>query len=162
MNYPIKAQPQLTIPAGWYHGSEIFERERRQVFAREWQFLGPVSQLANSGDYIATEITGWRVFVIRDREGTLRGFHNLLPPPCRHFMDDGTGHCEVLRCKYHGWVYGADGRLRATPAFGEAPWFDKKDYPLLPIQVGEWRGLLFVNLDLEAKPLSDCLVRCRS
>jgi choline monooxygenase len=72
-------------------------------------------------------------------------------------MDDGTGHCEVLRCKYHGWVYGADGRLRATPAFGEAPWFDKKDYPLLPIQVGEWRGLLFVNLDLEAKPLSDCL-----
>jgi choline monooxygenase len=23
--------------------------------------------------------------------------------------------------------------------------------------VGEWRGLLFVNLDLEAKPLSDCL-----
>ncbi len=157
MNYPIKAQPQLTIPAGWYHGPEIFERERRQVFAREWQFLGPVSQLANPGDYIATEITGWRVFVIRDREGALRGFHNLCRHRAGHFMDDGIGHCEVLRCKYHGWVYGADGRLRATPAFGEAPWFDKKDYPLLPIQVGEWRGLLFVNLDLEAKPLSDCL-----
>ena len=59
MNYPIKAQPQFTIPAGCYHGPDIFERERRQIFAHEWQFLGPVSQLANPGDYIAAEITGW-------------------------------------------------------------------------------------------------------
>ena len=55
MNYPVKAQPQLTLPATWYHTPEIFERERRRVFAREWQFIGPVSHLQNPGDYLAVE-----------------------------------------------------------------------------------------------------------
>ena len=71
MNYPVKAQPQLTLPATWYHTPEIFERERRRAFAREWQFIGPVSHLPNPGDYLAVEITGWRVFVIRDRDHVL-------------------------------------------------------------------------------------------
>ena len=157
MNYPIKVEPQLSLPADWYHRPEIFESERHAVFAREWQFVGPAGQLPNPGDYLAAEITGWRIFVIRDRDGRLRGFHNLCRHRAGHFLDDGAGHCDVLRCKYHGWVYDTQGRLRATPAFGEAPWFDKADYPLLPIQVGEWRGLLFVNLDRNARPLADCL-----
>jgi len=157
MNYPIRSQPRLSLPAAWYHQPDIYERERREVFAREWQFVGPVSLLQGPGDYLATEITGWRIFVIRDREGALRGFHNLCRHRAGHFLDDGHGRCDVLRCRYHGWVYDTAGRLRATPAFGEAPWFDKADYPLLPIQVGEWRGLLFVNLDLASKPLAESL-----
>jgi choline monooxygenase len=157
MNLPQKIEPQLSLPADWYHRADIYERERRQVFARDWQFVGPAAQLPNPGDYVAAEITGWRVFVIRDREGALRGFHNLCRHRAGHFFDDGRGHCDVLRCRYHGWVYDTAGRLKATPAFGEAAWFDKADYPLLPVLVGEWRGLVFVNLDLEAKPLAECL-----
>ncbi|HEY2892550.1 MAG TPA: aromatic ring-hydroxylating dioxygenase subunit alpha [Dongiaceae bacterium] len=157
MNLAIKPAPRLTLPAEWYHQQDIFERERQFVFAREWQFIGPASALANPGDYIATEITGWRIFVIKDREGELRGFHNLCRHRAGHFLDDGQGHCDVLRCKYHGWVYNTKGELRATPAFGEASWFDKKDYPLKPIKVATWRGLVFVNLDLESAPLEKWL-----
>jgi len=154
MNFPIKAEAQLGLPAEWYHGTDIFQRERQRIFAREWQLLGPVGLLPRPGDYLASEVAGWRIFVIRDREGGLRGFHNLCRHRAGYFFADGQGHCDVLRCKYHGWVYGTDGRLRATPAFGEATWFDKSDYPLHPIQVGEWRGLVFVNLDPAAEPLA--------
>ena len=157
MNLAVKPAPRLTLPAEWYHQADIFERERQFVFAREWQFIGPSSALANPGDYIATEITGWRVFVIKDRDGELRGFHNLCRHRAGHFLDDGQGHCDVLRCKYHGWVYDTKGQLRATPAFGEANWFDKKDYPLKPIKVATWRGLVFVNLDLDSAPLEKWL-----
>jgi choline monooxygenase len=157
MNLPLKLPPQLTLPADWYHRAEIFERERQAIFAREWQLVGSLGQLQHPGDYIATEIVGWRFFVIRDRDGVLRAFHNLCRHRAGHFLDDGAGHCDVLRCKYHGWVYDTKGRLRSTPAFGEAPWFDKADYPLRPIQVDVWRGLVFVNLDLEARPLASCL-----
>jgi len=150
MNLAIKPAPRLTLPAEWYHQEDIFERERQFVFARQWQFIGPLTALANPGNYIATEITGWRIFVIKDREGELRGFHNLCRHRAGHFLDDGQGHCDVLRCKYHGWVYDTKGNLRATPAFGEASWFDKKDYPLKPIKVATWRGLVFVNLDLDS------------
>src|ERR1043165_6286031 len=131
VNIALKPEPRLSLPAEWYHQADIFERER--------QLIGPLSALANPGDYIATEITGWRVFVIKDREGGLRSFHNLCRHRAGHFLDDGQGHCDVLRCKYHGWVYDTKGNLRATPAFGEAGWFDKKDYPLKPIKVATWR-----------------------
>jgi len=157
MNLSLKSAPDLGLPAEWYHRADIFERERQAVFAREWQFIGPLTALAHPGDYIATEIVGWRIFVIRDREGELRGFHNLCRHRAGHFLDDGQGHCEVLRCRYHGWVYDTQGRLRATPGFGEASWFDKADYPLRPVKVGVWRGLVFVNLDFDCRPLESAL-----
>jgi choline monooxygenase len=157
MNLSLKPAPDLGLPAEWYHRADMFERERQAVFAREWQFIGSAAALAHPGDYIATEIVGWRVFVIRDREGELRGFHNLCRHRAGYFLEDGQGHCDVLRCKYHGWVYDTKGRLRATPGFGEAGWFDKQDFPLLPIKVGLWRGLVFVNLDHDARPLESAL-----
>jgi len=56
MNIALKPEPVLSLPADWYHRADIFERERQNVFAREWQFLGPLSALANPGDYIAAEM----------------------------------------------------------------------------------------------------------
>jgi choline monooxygenase len=157
MNLSLKPAPDLGLPAELYHREDVYQRERHAVFARQWQLVGSLQSVTNPGDYIATEITGWRIFVLRNREGELRGFHNLCRHRAGYFLEDGEGHCDVLRCKYHGWVYDAHGRLRATPGFGEAAWFDRADYPLLPIKVGVWRGLVFVNLDLEARPLEDCL-----
>lgn len=149
--------PALTLPAHWYHGAEIYEKERRAIFAREWQLVGHLGKLREPGDYIATDLAGWRIFVIRDRNGNLRGFHNL----CRHragpLLADGAGRCDLLRCRYHGWVYDTEGRLRSTPDFGEAPGFDKADFGLFPIHVETWRGLVFVNLGDAPPPLEEGL-----
>jgi choline monooxygenase len=147
----------MSLPASWYHRPEIHERERQGIFRREWIWIGRLDQLADPGDYIATEIAGWRVFVIRDRAGDLRAFHNV----CRHraaiLVENGAGRCDVLRCRYHGWVYDTAGRLRQTPHFGESPDFDKADYGLFPVRVETWRGLVFVNLDADAAPLVEGL-----
>jgi len=152
-----KGQPVLTLPGAWYSDPEIFSAERTRIFGKSWQLAGPLSALQKPGDYMAIEILGWRVFVIRNREGALKAFHNV----CRHragpLLDEGRGHCDVLRCRYHLWVYDTDGNLRRTPAFGEADWFDKKDYSLFPVKVATWRGLVFVNLDMEAGPLEAAL-----
>jgi choline monooxygenase len=149
--------PALTLPAACYVEAEHYRREREAVFAREWQYVGPLSRLGEAGDYIAAGFAGYRVFVIRDRDGALNGFHNV----CRHragpLLVDGAGRCDLLRCRYHGWVYDTHGRLRRTPDFGEAPGFDKADYGLFPVRVATWRGLVFVNLDAEAGPLEEAL-----
>jgi choline monooxygenase len=141
------------LPAAWYHSSETYEQERHRVFAREWLWIGRESQLKSPGDYVASEIAGYRVFAIRDREGTLRAFHNV----CRHrastVVEKDEGHCDVLRCRYHGWVYDTAGNLRRTPNFGEAADFRKEDYGLHRISIAVWRGMLFVNLDADAGPL---------
>src|SRR5262252_3922022 len=145
------------LPASWYHSPEIYERERQAVFRREWIWLGREDQLRNPGDYIAIEFAGWRLFAIRDREGQLRAFHNV----CRHrgapILKDRANRCDVIRCAYHGWTYDTAGRLRATPHFGSAVDFDKKDFSLLPISVATWRGFVFVNLDENPVPLLEGL-----
>jgi choline monooxygenase len=145
-----------TLPASWYHDPEIYERERVTVFGREWLMIGRTDQLEAPGDYVATDISGWNVFVVLGQDGELRGFHNV----CRHragpLVDAGTGRCRTLVCRYHGWSYELDGRLKRARDFGAAD-LPMDGLGLVPVQVGTWRGLLFVNLDRSAAPLVDAL-----
>jgi len=145
------------LPARWYHDRAIYEAERRQIFARDWQLVCAESDLRAPGDYVATDVAGYRFFVIRDRDGALRAFHNVCPHRASTLLDAGQGHCDLLRCRYHGWVFDSAGNLRRAPDFGEAEWFRKDDHGLKPIRVESWRGLVFVNFDREAPPLVKAL-----
>lgn len=147
----------FTIPARWYHDPEIWTQERARVFGRDWLLVGHQGQVENPGDYVAGEIAGWRYFVIRGRDGGLKGFHNVCTHRAAPLLDDGAGHCDVLRCRYHRWVFDTDGNLKATPDFGAPQGFDRCDYGLKPIKVAEWRGLVFASLDLEAGPVEEGL-----
>jgi len=141
-----------------YHGEEALKVERTQVLRRSWQFVGHEAMAPVSGDYLAEEIGGAPVVVVRNAEGALAAFHNV----CRHragaLVADGTGNCgAAFVCRYHGWRYALDGRLRSATDFGAPPGFDPRRYGLFPVRVETWRGLVFVNLDLEAAPLAQSL-----
>ena len=143
------------LPIAHYLGADALAADRTSILRRTWQFLGHVSQLPAPGDYLADVIGGAPVLVVRQEDGGLSGFHNV----CRHragaLVADGAGHCEgALVCRYHGWRYALDGRLRNAVDFGKAPGFDPRDYGLFPIRVETWRGLIFVNLDMAAAPLA--------
>ncbi|OAO06924.1 hypothetical protein A8B76_13290 [Roseovarius indicus] len=107
--------------------------------------LGPASRLAQRGDYIAAEIAGQKVFVIRTRDG-LRAFRNV----CRHrgarLLPEGNGRCATIRCPYHQWVWGEDGSLLNVPWWGDDPDFEKSDWALDTVEFDIWRGLLFVAI----------------
>ena len=145
------------LPARWYWEREVWQAERREIFAREWQLTCAVSDLPKPGDYVAADVAGYRYFVIRDRDGVLRAFHNVCPHRASQLLDDGAGHCDLLRCRYHGWVFDTQGNLRRTPDFGEADWFRKEEHGLMPIRVETWRGIVFVNFDAKAPALTDAL-----
>ncbi len=134
------------LEASIYVDPDIFARERTDIFAQTWQLLGPASAVAEPQSYVADEIAGLKVFVIRGRDGVLRGFRNV----CRHrgarLLEEGAGRCGVIRCPYHSWAFNDQGRLINAPWFGEDPAFRLDDWPLTPIQVREWRGLLFAAI----------------
>jgi choline monooxygenase len=141
-----------------YCGEEALRTDRAQILRRTWQFVGHEAMAPNPGDYLAEEIGGAPVVVVRGAEGGLAAFHNF----CRHragaLVGDGAGNCgEAFTCRYHGWRYALDGRLRAATDFGSAPGFDPRQYGLFPVKVETWRGLVFVNLDLAADPLAEAL-----
>ena len=134
----------------FYTDPAFYEREREGVFWNTWQLLGPDSYLTSPGDYLAIDIAGAQVFVIRDNDLKLRGFRNV----CRHrgarLLPERRGNCKRIRCPYHSWVYGLDGGLERTPWFGDDPKFDPADWSLHEICVDVWRGLVFVALGTDS------------
>jgi choline monooxygenase len=146
-----------SIPARWYVDADIYRLEQERIFAREWMLIGFAAQIAKPGDTLARDIAGRPVFAIRNREGALRAFLNICRHRAARLVPEGASHCDVLRCPYHGWLYDAEGRLKATPEFGEAPELDRSRLGLAPVRVAEWRGLVFVNLDPDASPVEEGL-----
>ena len=143
-----------SLPAEFYLGAEMAERDRSAVFARSWQLVGHESALAGVGDHVVTEIAGLPIVVIRDTERRLRAYHNV----CRHragplALCDGKA-AKALRCKYHGWTYTLDGVLRSAPEMKDAEDFDMSQVRLPELRVGVWHGLVFVAGD-GAVPFDD-------
>lgn len=147
---------QKTLPARLYGDAEAYARERAGVFGRSWLCLGHEAEAPGPGDWIAGDIAGWRLMAVRGADGQLRAFHNV----CRHragpLVEGEAGRCEdELVCRYHGWRYTLDGRLRSAVGFGPGEGFDPREFGLFSLRLEIWRGLIFVNLDPAAAPLSE-------
>ncbi|MGH8249058.1 MAG: Rieske 2Fe-2S domain-containing protein, partial [Gammaproteobacteria bacterium] len=100
-----------TLPSWVYESAGFFELEKDHLFLPSWQVVCHVSDLPRAGSYATFEMFRDRAFVIRDRDGTIRAFHNV----CRHrahtVVQVSVGACPGrLICPYHGWTYALDGR----------------------------------------------------
>ena len=146
----------LALHPRLYTDPSVFEAEQRLIFERSWQLAGHVSALGANGSYITCRAGDQPVLVVRDDRGELRAFRNV----CRHRASrllSGSGQCKgAIRCRYHGWTYRFDGSLIGVPeALGFGERLDKSTLGLMPARVEELCGLVFVNLDLRAKPLAE-------
>jgi nitrite reductase/ring-hydroxylating ferredoxin subunit len=145
------------LPTGWYHEPDVFQRERREVFGKTWQLLARSGQLTEPGDYVCTNLGGWPVFAMVGEDGAPRAFRNV----CRHqqlpVLDPGAGRSPQLRCRFHGWTYGFDGRFVTAPPVVVPPDPGNPAHALPRVPFGLWRGLAFVNPDDGAAPLDAAL-----
>jgi choline monooxygenase len=146
-----------SLPPWCYTAPEFFQREVDRVFMKCWNLIGRVERVTNPGDYVAFELAGAHVMVVRDRQGMIRAFANT----CRHrgakLVEEGSGQCRAIRCPYHGWVYALDGKLTGVADMEDAKDFRKEDYGLIPIRLEIWAGFMFINFDKDAPPLTATL-----
>ena len=145
-----------TLPASWYSDPEIYRLEQERIFRRSWQYAGTAESVAAAGSYLTCRAGEVPILVVRDREGTLRGFVNV----CRHRgheVASGCGRRETLQCPYHAWTYDLDGSLRAAPRADREPGFDRSEWPLLPVRVETWGPLVYVNPSLDGGGLAEVL-----
>jgi Rieske 2Fe-2S family protein len=144
-----------TLAQQYFVSPHVFEQEQKQVFSKQWVLVGHQSQLPEPGDYFLAVIAEESVVVIRDQRSVIRGFYNV----CRHrgtrLKEDACGHASAIRCPYHAWTYGLDGRLIGAPHMDQLPDFDKADYSLHAVNLALWEGLIFVNLADSPTPLEE-------
>jgi choline monooxygenase len=145
------------LPPWCYTSAEFFEREVERIYMRHWNFLGRADQLAKTGEYFTADLVGVPLIVVRGADGALKAFVNS----CRHRgsrLLSGEGSCgRAIKCPYHSWVYGLDGRLMATPGMEGIDGFRSSDYGLRLVRLETWDGFVFVNFDDSAPSLAEYL-----
>ena len=146
----------FSLPQEAYTSQAVFEWERAHFFEGSWTCMGRSTDLGSPGDRRAVRIGSESVLLVRGEEGALKGYFNV----CRHrgheLAPEGTcSNAAVIKCPYHAWVYGLDGRLKGAPHFGPRKGFDRSDYPLVDVPVAEWHGWVFVNPSGDAGPFEE-------
>ncbi len=119
----VPLAPGRLLPPRAFVSPVVFDAEEAAIWGRGWVHVADVADLREPGDYVAATIGQTPVVILQARDGGgLRGFVNA----CRHRgaqLVEGKGRCEKqLRCPYHGWSYGHDGRLIGVPFREEFDW----------------------------------------
>ena len=108
-----------------------------------------MSDLDEKGKFITLDLRAINVsvFVVRESNGNLNAFYNICPHRNGRLVCDPQGKKAAITCRYHGWTFQLDGKLRGIPEQHLFPGIDKNDYSLAPVSVDTWGGFVFVNLD---------------
>ncbi len=133
-------------PVANYRSEERLAAEIETVLRRSPVPFCPSTALPEIGSYVAREAAGTPLVVVRGADGKVRAFRNA----CRHRgmqVASGSGCARAFVCRYHGWTYNLEGRLRHIPHEEGFPGFDKETHPLVSVTASERLGLVFVAQD---------------
>lgn len=138
----------MANPASAYTDPDRFARERRVLFRRRPLLLGLSCELKAPGAYLTADLGGVPALIVRQANGSLRGFVNA----CRHrgapVAEAGGAPRPRFSCPYHGWVYDLEGKLVARP-YAETAFEDvaKEGCGLHAVAVTEGYGLIFAQAE---------------
>jgi phenylpropionate dioxygenase-like ring-hydroxylating dioxygenase large terminal subunit len=147
----LDARRPHALPAWVYNHPEMTRLEHERILKPSWQLVCHVNSIPQRGDYETFDLGPESVLVMRDRDGSIRGFHNV----CRHRgarLLDGAGNCPAtITCPYHGWSYRHDGTLVGVPNRESFPGLDRAAHGLHPVHVDIAFGFVFVCLATAAE-----------
>jgi choline monooxygenase len=153
-----------TLPGSFYADAEAFARMRERVFARTWQWIGPLDDVASPESLAPRDLLAGLLdeplLLTRDAHGTLRCMSNvcthrgniLVAAPCKGSQ---------IRCGYHSRRFDLAGKMTFMPEFGQARDFPSASDDLPQVAFGEWAGQGFASLD-PAAPLDAFLAEVRA
>jgi phenylpropionate dioxygenase-like ring-hydroxylating dioxygenase large terminal subunit len=131
--------------------AEFHRRELDRMWSRTWQMACHVTQVPAVGDHVLYEIGDDSLVVVRSTPDEIRALHNS----CLHrgnLLRTEGGCVESLRCRYHGWTWGLDGRFRGSPCPWDFAGVDRASLQLPEAHVAIWAGWVFVNLAADPEP----------
>jgi Rieske 2Fe-2S family protein len=145
------------LPPRTFHDQDVFDYEQEAWFAGGWVSVGREEDAQTAGQYFLAPVAGESIIVVRGNDGQLRSFYNV----CRHrgatIVEVECGTLPRFQCPYHAWVYDLDGKLKQPRHTELLVDFDPAEWGLVPVRVGVWQGIVYVDLSGTAEPLTDFL-----
>ncbi len=152
------APASMRNPASAYVDPERFEREMKLLFRERPVPVGLSCECKEPGSYMTARLGGVPIAIVRQSDGTLRGFFNA----CRHrgapvLSGDGAG-LRAMVCPYHAWSYRLDGTLLGRPQDWGFDDVAQSECNLRPIAVAEQYGLIYAQPSENASISIDSLL----
>ncbi len=100
------------LPAWVYNNADMTRLELERILLPSWQIVCHVNSIPKPGDFETMDLGPESIFVMRDRDGSIRAFHNV----CRHrgarLLDgaagaiDTTAASSACRCAkvFRAWI----------------------------------------------------------
>ncbi|MGE0860492.1 MAG: Rieske 2Fe-2S domain-containing protein [Gammaproteobacteria bacterium] len=162
-HFPWPADDGSRVPYAVFTSQAIFEREQERIHrGPTWHFLALADELRKPGDFKSTFIGTTPVVVTRTRDGDLAAWVNRCAHRGAMVCRELRGNARAHRCVYHQWAYDERGRLRGVPfqkglndKTGMPDDFDMAAHGLPPVQVEDYRGIVFGTLADAAPTLAD-------
>lgn len=139
------------VPYRIYTDQTIFEREMERIFYGDsWSYVGLVTEIAEPGDYLVSQIGQRSVVITRDEQGQINGFANRCAHRGVKICRQNRGNTRFFVCPYHQWSYDASGGLRGVPFIkgvsgkGGMPGdFERAAHNLPRLAIAEHNGVIF-------------------
>jgi choline monooxygenase len=154
VGYRSNPAASMSLHADAYTTYRWFELEQNAVFKRTWQWLCHLEKLREPGNYVTANVAATPIVAVRDAGGELRAFYNVCKHRAHHLLE-GSGTARAIVCPYHAWTYDLRGQLVAARKTNHLVDFSPGDICLDQVQIEEFGGFVFVNLDPSATSLAD-------
>lgn len=128
-----------------YFDPDVFTTEVDNIFFSQWLYVCHVSQIAENGSYLTTEICGKPFVIMRGSDGVIRGFYNVCVHR-GHKLAEGSGKSSHLTCRYHVWSYDCTGVLRRARGISDVNALPSENKNLLAIEIGVIKGFVFCKI----------------
>ena len=139
-----KQKTNYSLDHEFYVSQHIFDLDVKNIFSKQWVFVGHISRIPNYGDYFLFNIGKESIIIIRDKDNAVHAHYNV----CRHrgsqICLENEGNSKVLICPYHAWTYNIDGSLKGARLMDKD--FNKNDWHLHKCNSKIFEGLIFINL----------------
>ncbi|MFM8734156.1 MAG: aromatic ring-hydroxylating oxygenase subunit alpha [Pirellulales bacterium] len=147
--------PQL-LPPEAYRNRGWHERELDRVLRPAWWAVALVDEFPRDGDFITFDHVDGPV-ILRRSGGHIHGYRNVCAHRLAKLTSKPSGHCDMLRCDYHGWEYADSGATQKIP---DAPSFrplEKGQLGLGTLRVETVGAIVFLSFDPTAAPVREWL-----
>ncbi|NBC37782.1 Rieske 2Fe-2S domain-containing protein [Novosphingobium sp. FSY-8] len=141
-----------------YFSQDIFDAEIEKIWKKTWQWVCREDHIPEPGDYYTYEVAHLSYVVVRQQDGSVKGFVNsCLHRSTKFKKGEGIGAGPNLRCPYHGWTWNNDGSLAQVPCAWDFAHVDPAKTRLPEVRIGQWGGFIFLNPSQDGPGLEEYL-----
>ena len=139
-----KQKSNYTLDQEFYVDDYIFNLDIKNIFSKQWVFVGHTSRIPKYGDFFLFNIGKESIIIIRDKDNKIYAHYNVCRHRGSHICLEESGNKKLLVCPYHAWSYNLDGSIKSARLMNDN--FNKEEWSLNKCNLKIFEGLIFINL----------------